>query len=66
MTLRILQFTAVTAAVYFALPFAFDWHVDLIQAATLTLLTYLVALIFAGAQTEQEQQITVVITKEDE
>jgi hypothetical protein len=62
MILRILQFIAVSAAVYFVFPLAFDWQVDAVQAVSITLLTYLFGLIIAQPQ---DISISVVNPKED-
>jgi hypothetical protein len=65
MILRLFQFIAVTAALYFVLPLL-TYQVDVIQAAAITLLLYLTALIFAGAQADvggQDVRIHVVNEK---
>jgi uncharacterized membrane protein YbhN (UPF0104 family) len=65
MIYRFLQFIAVSAAVYFVFPLAFDYPVDAVQAVSITLLTYLFGLIIAQPQEAQPVSISVVNQKED-
>ncbi|MBW3113526.1 hypothetical protein KYJ26_16855 [Bacillus sp. MCCB 382] len=63
MILRLFQFIAVTAALYFVLPLL-TYKVDVIQAAAITLLMYLTALIFAGAQADGKQDVRIHVVSE--